>query len=338
MQLKEEAPAGIPRGAINLASATLGAEAVFANDEFFAPRHRMIQDSAPIFIPDKYDDHGKWMDGWETRRRRDGGTHDYCIVKLGAKGLITAVDIDTRHFTGNFPPQASVEAARCDGPPDENTVWIEIVPRVDIDPDYHNLHAVHSGDIFNYIRLNIFPDGGVARLRVYGFPVADWDENDTETRHELSSAVYGGRVLGYSDAHYGDPWVILAPKRGVNMGDGWETRRRRGPGHDWIVIALGAPGIVDRVAVDTAHFKGNYPARCSVQAAYCVGMEDADIIAAAESWDEMLAPQKLEMDRMHLFEGGMIECPSPVSHVRLNIYPDGGVSRFRVFGHMAGGK
>ena len=338
MQLKEEAPSGIPRGALNLASPTLGAEAIYANDEFFGAKERMLQDSAPVFIADKYDDHGKWMDGWETRRRRDGGTHDYCVVRLGASGVISAVDIDTRHFTGNFPPRASIEAATCTGGPDDATVWTEIVAATDLEGNSHNLRSVSADRAFNYVRINIFPDGGIARLRVYGMPVSAFDESDAQARHELSAAVNGGRVIGYSDAHYGDPWVILAPRRGLNMGDGWETRRRRGPGHDWIVIALGAPGIIERIAVDTAHFKGNYPDRCSVQAAMCAPAPDADIVAASDAWGEILSPRKLSMDRLHLFEGGAVECPAPVSHVRLNIYPDGGVSRFRVFGRLAGRK
>lgn len=334
MQLKEEVPDGIAKGAINLASPTLGAEAIFANDEFFGAKERMLQDSAPVFYPDKYDDHGKWMDGWETRRRRDGGTHDYCIVRLGATGIISTIDINTSHFTGNHPPRASVEAALCDGVPDDTTTWSEILAPTELDPNSHNLESIASEAPYNYLRLNIFPDGGVARLRVYGFPVSNWDEADTETPVELSSATNGGRVLGYSDAHYGDPWVILAPKRGINMGDGWETRRRRVPGHDWILIALGSPGSIERIAVDTAHFKGNYPDRCSIQAAMCTNMTDDEIVSASESWPEIVSPQKLEMDRMHLIEGGKIDCTEPVSHVRLNIFPDGGVSRFKVFGRL----
>lgn len=338
MQLKEEALAGVPKGAINLASPTLGAEAILANDEFFGAKERMLHDSAPLFYPDKYDDHGKWMDGWETRRRRDGGTYDFCVVRLGATGLISAIDIDTRHFTGNHPPRASVEAALCDGVPDDATVWTEIVPPAELDANSHNLQKLESEAPYNYLRLNIFPDGGVARLRVYGFPVSNWDTADTDTRHELSSATNGGRVLGYSDAHYGDPWVILAPKRGINMGDGWETRRRRGPGHDWILIALGSAGYIDRIEVDTAHFKGNYPDRCSIQGAMCDRMEEAQIISASESWSEILSPQKLQMDRVHIFEGSEIVSPAPVSHVRLNIFPDGGVSRIKIFGRLSESK
>jgi allantoicase len=336
MQIKEEAPSEVPKGALNLASPTLGAEAVFANDEFFGAKERMLQDSAPVFVADKYDDHGKWMDGWETRRRRDGGTHDWCIVRLGARGRIALLDIDTRFFTGNFPPRASVEAALCAGRPDESTVWSEILPPTALSGNSHHLLPVSDDGVYSHVRLNIFPDGGIARLRVYGFPSVGWDPKDREGVFELSSAVNGGRTIGYSDAHYGDPWVILAPNRGRNMGDGWETRRRRVPGNDWIVIALGAAGLVSRFEVDTAHFKGNYPDRCSIQAANCRGMNDDAIVAGCEGWPEIMAPQKLQMDRVHLFEGRVIAAPQPVTHLRLNIYPDGGVSRFRAFGRLAG--
>ncbi|MEX2453603.1 MAG: allantoicase [Rhodospirillaceae bacterium] len=335
MQFREDAPAEVPKGALNLASPILGAEAILANDEFFGAKERLIRDAAPVFHPDKYDDHGKWMDGWETRRRRDGGTHDFCVVRLGARGRIALVDIDTRFFTGNFPPRATLEAALCDGRPDESTAWTEIVASTPLSGNAHNLVAVSAEGLFNHVRLSIFPDGGVARLRVYGFPAGGWDRADTETVHELSSAASGGRVVGYSDAHYGNPWVILAPNRGANMGDGWETRRRRVPGNDWIVIALGGAGRIDRLEVDTAHFKGNYPDRCSVQAARCPGIADDEAVAASQDWAEVLAPSKLQMDRVHLFEGPQVACPGPVTHVRLNIYPDGGISRFRVFGRLS---
>lgn len=336
MKLKEEAPAEVPKGALNLASPILGAEAIYANDEFFGARSRMIQDTAPVFYPDKYDDNGKWMDGWETRRQRDWSQHDFCIVKLGTRGRIVLIDVDTRHFTGNFPPRCSIEAALCNGKPDGNTVWTEIAPVTDLSGNSHNLIQVANDGQFDHVRLNIFPDGGVARLRVYGYPAMNWDATDRDAVHELSSASAGGRVIGYSDAHYGDPWVILAPNRGINMGDGWETRRRRVPGNDWIVIALAAAGTVERFAVDTAHFKGNFPDRCSIQGAYCAGEPDDRIVEGAEKWAEILPPQKLQRDRVHLFEGKTIDCPKPITHVRLNIYPDGGVSRFRVFGRLSG--
>ena len=323
-------------GAVNLASPRLGASVTEVSDEFFAPRERMLDDAPPVFYPDRYDEHGKWMDGWETRRRRGGG-NDHCILQLGAKGIIAGFDLNTRFFTGNHPPRARIEGTLTDTAPDENTEWVELVPESDLAPDSPNLFPIGDDRPFNYIRLNIYPDGGIARFRVWGNPVCEWKRQDPDGHHELSAIVNGGRVVCYNDAHYGDPWVILTPGRGVNMGDGWETRRRREPGNDWIVVALGAPGLAKRIEIDTAHFKGNYPDRCSLQAANLpAATSEADILAACEGWEVLMPEQKLQMDHIHTFESvAIVGDFGPVTHLRLNIFPDGGVSRLRVFGPLA---
>ena len=319
-------------GAINLASPRLGAEVIFATDDFFAEKSRLLKVEEPIFIPDEYDSHGKWMDGWESKRRRIPG-NDHCIIHLGTKGLISGVNINTKFFTGNHPPQGSIEAVLSDSEPNENTKWTEILPISNLTANNDNFFPIPSELPFNYLRFNIYPDGGVARLRVYGRPIGEWKILDPEGSQELSAVVNGGNVVGFNDAHYGDPWVILAPGRGLNMGDGWETRRRREPGNDWIVISLGAPGIVERIELDTAHFKGNYPDRCSVQGALIKNTKSNDILADKCSWQELMSEQKLEMDKIHNFDGKTINKIGAISHVRLNIYPDGGVSRFRIFGN-----
>ena len=319
-------------GTINLASPRLGAEVIFATDDFFAEKSRLLKIEEPIFIPDEYDSHGKWMDGWESKRRRIPG-NDHCIIHLGTKGLISGVNINTKFFTGNHPPQGSIEAVLSDSEPNENTKWTEILPISNLTANNDNFFPIPSELPFNYLRFNIYPDGGVARLRVYGRPIGEWKILDPEGSQELSAVVNGGNVVGFNDAHYGDPWVILAPGRGLNMGDGWETRRRREPGNDWIVISLGAPGIVERIELDTAHFKGNYPDRCSVQGALIKNTKSNDILADKCSWQELMSEQKLEMDTIHNFDGKTINKIGAISHVRLNIYPDGGVSRFRIFGN-----
>ncbi|MBT3702664.1 MAG: allantoicase, partial [Alphaproteobacteria bacterium] len=176
--------------------------------------------------------------------------------------------------------------------------------------------------------------GGIARLRVYGEPIVDWSSASGDTV-ELSAITSGGRVVGYNNSHYGDPWVILTEGRGADMGDGWETRRRREPGNDWIIVQLGCPGIVEKIEVDTAHFKGNYPDMCSVQAALMDGGTDASTTTQAMFWPELLAPQKLQMDNIHTWSGSDIAALGPVSHVKLNSIPDGGISRFRIFGKPA---
>ena len=322
------------RGAINLASPRLDSRAVRCSDEFFAAKERMLQDSEPVFSADKYDDNGKWMDGWESRRRRDGG-EDWCLVRLGVAGFVRGVDIDTRHFTGNFPPAASIEACLSEEEPGKDAAWTEILPAVTLGPSAHHFAPIGNSGPWNWLRLNLHPDGGVARLRVYGEPFCDWDKTAPDAVLELSALKYGGRVVGYNNAHYGEVWALLTEGRGVNMGDGWETRRRREPGNDWLILALGAPGEIERVELDTAHFKGNFPDRCSLQAAYVQGGTDDSLVTQAMFWPELMGEQKLSADAIHEFDGDKLRALGPVTHVRLNIHPDGGVSRLRLFGKPA---
>ncbi|OCW56901.1 allantoicase [Hoeflea olei] len=336
--MSEHASASLPlfaRTSVNLASAGLGAKGVFVTDEFFAPLERMLADEPAVFIADKYDDHGKWMDGWESRRKRVMG-HDYAVIRLATAGRIDGFDVDTSHFTGNFPPAARIEACNVAGDPDDTTAWTEVLPTSPLGPNAHHYFASLSGEIFTHVRLHIFPDGGVARLKVYGQPFLDRSKvGDGDI--ELSASLNGGRIIGFSDAHYGAYHRLLAPGRGVNMGDGWETSRRRVPGNEWIVIALGARGVINQAIVDTAYYKGNFPESCSIQAAdmseFGAEADDA-IITAAMFWPELVPQQKLQADHVHDLSAALADL-GPVTHVRLNIYPDGGVSRLKLSGRLA---
>jgi allantoicase len=310
----------------NLASAGLGARICSFTDEFFAKADRMLQDNDPVFIADKYDEHGKWMDGWETRRRREPGW-DSCIIQLATRGVLHGVDIDTSHFTGNYPEAASLDIRDSEG--DE---WREIVPRRKLTGNSHHFIDLPSAGPATQARLNIYPDGGVARLRLYGAPVYDWDSVSTNTEIELSGFAHGGRIISYNDAHYGSPWSILTPGRGVNMGDGWETRRRRTPGHDWLIFSLGTRGTIERVEVDTAHFKGNYPHSCSLQADALEPETEPQWPDLAADWPVLLDKTPLGPDAIHQFGSDQLKSLGPVNAVRLNIYPDGGISRIRLFG------
>jgi len=311
---------------VQLQQPRLGSRVTFATDEFFAAKERIIEPGAPIFIDDKYDDHGKWMDGWESRRKRTPG-HDYCVIRLGVPGVIRGFDIDTTHFTGNFPPEASIEACVSDVDVPEDG-WEEILEKTALRDDAHHFLDISDDRTWTHVRLHIYPDGGIARLRVYGQVRADF--SGIEGYVDLAAVENGGRAIACSDEHYGSMHNLNVPGRGINMGDGWETARRRGPGNDWVIIALAQPGVIERAEVDTAHFKGNYPDHVTLE----VGNFDSDALAVPDStkWKTLLPETKLKMDQQHYFEN--LEVLDAATHVRLSIYPDGGVSRLRLFGRV----
>lgn len=318
----------------DLAQPRLGAEIVSCTDDFFAECSRMLQPQPPVFIDEKFDENGKWMDGWETRRRRKGG-HDHAIVKLGRAGVIKGIDIDTTHFTGNYPPAASLDACYCkDTTPDENTIWESVIPSVSLKGDHHHYFEINATQTFTHVRLNIYPDGGVARLRIYGQIQCDWEIKDKNLIYDMASVENGGRAIAWNDAHFGSAANLLAPGRGINMGDGWETRRRREPGNDWCIIELGHTAVIESIVIDTAHFKGNYPDRCSIQAALVNGGTTDSIVTQSQFWLDLLSPSQLKMDEIHEYTDS-IHSIGPVDHIRLNIFPDGGISRIRVFGKIA---
>ena len=312
---------------INLASARLGAEAVACSDDFFAPMSRLIQDSEPVFHADRFDENGKWMDGWESRRRRGGG-FDWCVVRLAVPGRVLGFELDTRHFTGNYPPGAVLDGATGDEcPAADSPDWLPLTPQLSLEGDARQtVECADQATVFRWVRLRIYPDGGLARLRVIGQPRANVEPGG---RLELSALLNGGRVVAVSDSHYGNPEAVIMAGRGVNMGDGWETARRRVPGNEWIIIGLGVPGVVDEIEIDTGHFKGNYPAAVSVQAAEMPAMYDDALVTQAMFWPELLAEQPLGADRVHRFP---IDPGPPVTHVKVNSHPDGGISRIRAFG------
>jgi allantoicase len=331
-----EAPAFVTRY-VNLADARLGALALAASDEFFAAKERMLNPEPAQFIPGKYDANGKWMDGWESRRKRGPG-HDWCIVRLARPARIHGVDLDTSHFSGNFPPAAALEAALLPpGTPEAaiaDATWFPLLPAMNLGGNRHHYVSLEPTQAFTHIRVNLFPDGGLARLRVYGTPEITAEATDGDGLVDLAAALNGGTVVAANNEHFGSASKLLLPGRGVDMGDGWETRRRREPGNDWCVIALARPGRIQAIEVDTCHFKGNFPDRCSIQAARAGGGTAESLVTQSMFWPTLLAEQKLQMDHQHHFSAE-IAAHEPVSHVRLNIFPDGGISRLRLRGKLA---
>ena len=319
------------QGLVNLASPKMGTKILAFSDDFFGEVTRMLNDKDPIFIEDKYDNHGKWMDGWESKRRRDGG-NDWAILKLGSSGIISKIEIDTSYFTGNFPPFFSLEGIYSETEPNKDSNWKSLIAKTNLVGDCKNNFEINLKEKFNFVRLQIFPDGGVARIRLFGEVKYNWDRFNNEEIIELSSLKLGGSILAYNNAHYGDVSALLSEGRGKTMGDGWETRRRREPGNDWIIIKLAHKGNIEKIEIDTAHFKGNYPDRASIQAiSIDKNITTKDLIQSSENWDVILDETKLTADNIHEYEINS-NSKAEATHIRLNIYPDGGVSRLRIFG------
>ena len=317
----------------DLAAERLGGKVLYATDDFFAEKENLIAPTRGVFIADKYTDRGKWMDGWESRRKRVPG-HDWAVIQLATSGKIKGFDLDTNFFLGNHPPHASIEAIYLENAEDitdwENLAWKEILPKSHLDAGSQNFYESNSDAIYTHLRLHIYPDGGVARFRVYGEVFKNWDTFDASQEIDLAAAINGGQAIACNDMFFSSMSNLIMPNRGVNMGDGWETKRNRTPNNrDWVILKLAHKGTVDRIIVDTCHFKGNYPDSCSIEA--CVS--DTDDVVNKATWQTLLPQQKLSADFIHEFTQEVNKLGA-VTHIRLNIFPDGGVSRLRIFGKI----
>jgi allantoicase len=318
----------------NLASERFGTVVVAANDEFFAPKERLIKSAPPEWREGVYDERGKWMDGWETRRRRTLG-YDWVIVRLGLAGVVRGVVIDTTFFTGNFPPHASIDACDVAGTPSagalaaESVPWRPLLEQVELQGDSKNDFVIDDGGRrVTHLRLNIFPDGGVARLRVHGDVLPDERVFAAGRDADLAAMENGGFVVACSDMHYGHRQNLILPGRSTHMGDGWETKRRRGEGNDWTIVRLARRGTIARVELDTDHYKGNAPGRCMLEACDVATTFEAD----RATWRPLVPETALQPHTRHAFDP---VAATPATHVRLNIYPDGGVARLRLIGRVA---
>ena len=318
---------------IDLASESNSGRTLLASDEFFAPKENLLKPGRGEFISDKYTDRGKWMDGWESRRKRTAG-HDWCILRLGKPGVIKELDIDTNHFVGNFPSHASVDA--CQVPPFtalgeimNEVKWTEILSRVELHGDSQNQFAIHDDESFTHLRLNIYPDGGVARFRVYGHPEDSVDDSSSFT--DAAASENGAVTLACSDMHFSHMENLIKPGIGTDMSDGWETKRRRGPGHDWVIIKLGHICIVERIVADTIHFKGNFPDSCSLEGCFEPDTDRDAFLTNTIDWKELLPVSKLSGNQENIFTIASNQAEA-LTHIRFNIYPDGGVSRLRIIG------
>jgi allantoicase len=333
-------------GLLDLAASLMGGKALATSDDFFAGMSNLLLPGRAVFVPGKFTERGKWMDGWESRRKRGPG-HDWCLLELGVPGTVLAFDIDTQHFVGNHPAFAAVEGiAALPGtalPELLSADFRELLPQSPLLPNSQNLFVASHAGVVSHLRLNIFPDGGVARFRAYGKVSPAWRApvlDALEARHvpadafNLAALENGALALACSDAHFGGMNNLLLPGRAANMGSGWETRRRRGPGSDWILIQLGARGAARVLEVDTHHFKGNFPERCAIELIDAPGARATDLIESS-AWQPLLGETQLQADTRHFFASELLT-QSPATHLRLRIFPDGGVSRLRVWGSVHG--
>jgi allantoicase len=313
----------------DLASRRFGGSVVAANDEFFAQRENLIRPEPPEFRPHTFTNKGQEYDGWETRRRRrEPGDHDWAIVRLGIPGRVHTLIVDTAFFKGNYPPFCAIDGCSVDGYPSpiDLSAWEPLVSRSPLAGDTANVFTVDSQIRYTHLRLRIFPDGGVARLRAHGTPIPD-PQWLADVPFDLVALANGGTVIRCSDGFFSPPTNMLQPGESRFMGDGWETARRRDNGHDWAVVRLAAKAVPHVLEIDTTHYKGNAPDQISV-AGIDTTEADPDDEAA---WHPVLPVTDLQPDTAHRFR---VTVDKPVTHLRLDVFPDGGIGRFRAYGRL----
>ena len=317
-------------GLIDLAQPRLGSKVIFKTDDFFASAKRIIDSTDPVFKEGLFDKNGKWMDGWESRRKRTPG-HDYLIIKLGKSGSISKVNVDTSHFNGNQPSMISIEACNSKSNNIKNFKWKTLVGKKKTKANNQHLFKTSSKSVFTHIKLNIFPDGGVARLRLYG-SISKKDNKFRKKTINLASLLDGASVIACNNEHFGKAENILAPGKAKNMGDGWETRRRRDKGFDWLILNSITGDKIDKIEISTHHFKGNFPSHCSLQAAYIPSKKtSASIVQSSNRWKTLMKKTSLTSNKTHVFKNKLMK-NDKLNFIKINIFPDGGISRFRIFG------
>ncbi|KAI5764764.1 ALLC protein [Gulo gulo luscus] len=363
-----------------MASESVGGKILFATDDFFAPAENLIKKDRPSFREHEHAESGKWLDGWETRRRRTPG-HDWCIIKLGIQGIIRGFDVDISYLMGDYAPRISIQAANleedkqpeipqrgartgAEATPEEfeavaklkSDDWHSLVPMTELEPAKpafsHNYFPVNSQQRWSHVRLNIFPDGGIARLRVYGTGQKDWAATDPKEPFDLVAIAHGGACVGFSNAHFGHPNNMIGVGKPRSTADGWGTARRLDrppvlendengillvPGCEWAVFRLAHPGVITQIEIDTTHFKGNSPDSCKVDGCILTTQEEEDMIKQkwklpGHKWKPLLPVTKLSADSRHSFDSLTLELQDVITHARFSISPDGGVGRLRLKG------
>ncbi|XP_064630581.1 probable inactive allantoicase [Lineus longissimus] len=350
----------------DLMSEKVGGKVIFATDDRYGVAENILQASEPEWKEGVFTEHGKWVDGWSTARNEDPDGRHWCVVELGVPGLIRGIDVDTLYFSGNFAEKVSIQAARLNksfpargghvggskSDEDDWSIaafesenWASLVPRSDLKPGYptssHNYFEVDWEEMWTHIRLNLFPDGGIARLRVYGQAKKDWTKAQNDELVNLVAMENGGICVSYSSACSGHARNVIAPGDATAMEEGWVTSSTGlpsgdscGPVSEWAVFKLGHPGVIDKVEVDTSYFKGNFPDSYKIDGCLITNRKDEKTLLhdpSQMSWRAVLPVKKLSADNLHVY----LNLPQQevISHVRLAVVPNGGISRLRLWGY-----
>lgn len=311
----------------------LGGKVLSTSDEWFAAAENLIKPNVPIRDATRFTHAGAWYDGWETRRHNEN-EYDWVIIEMGVNAAhIVGGEIDTAFFNGNHAPFVSVQGLLEDASntnvdiKEDDDRWETIIDKFECGPSQRHFFIKEDGltkNTYSHIKLQMYPDGGIARFRLYGKVVPPNSLRDDDKEIDLAYVGNGGVAIKVSDQHFGSADNLLLPGRGHDMSDGWETKRSRVPNHvDWAVVQLGRKAsYINKIVIDTAHYRGNFPQFITVHGINGTPGEDAE-------WIELVGKSRTGPDQIHEFP---VNKNVSLDHVKLTIIPDGGVKRIRVFG------
>ena len=313
---------------IDLALIRNGAEIISFSNDFLGQAENLLKSEPINYDENLYDENGKIYDGWGSKRSRNIDNEDWVIIKLGNIGKINLINIDTTFFSNNSPMFVSLEGVLLDKEEifeEDNIKWQTILKPVNVQPDKQNIFFIEENKSINYVRLRIYPDGGISRLRLFGVP----DLIESEESLDYASIINGGKVILSSDTYYGHMNNLIKPHVPLNSNDGWGTMRRRNDGNDWIIVKLGKTINLEEILINTQHFIGNFPEFCKVESLNDIKLTDLEVFKT-KKWQLLRDDYKMFAGHEHRIT--KFEHNDQVSHIKISIYPDGGISRVKIIG------
>ena len=305
------------RRAIDLASDRLRGYVLASSDQACTSHVGLLGSNAP-----------NSEGGWRTRRRRDTG-HDWAILRLGVPGILESLELET---DDDRPTHILLEGCSAPHtcPVDKLKDWETLVSKSVLEDSSSHRFAITSGKRYTHLRLSIFPDGSITRLRALGHPVPAWmaPGGAPPGSLDLAAVANGAELNDWSDSRSGVPTSLIYPGSRSDKTPGWTTRRRRQSGHEWVTIRLGAAGRVVGVTFDTEGLEGDIPAKVSLEGS------SAEKVPAEGEWQGVLPAVPALPNTEHHFSAE-VEDNSDIRWVRLKLHPDGGMTRLRVWGELS---